>query len=226
MKLKILTGVLGIVAFGIFGVTGLIQFNGYRNDVNTTKSEITSLQTKYQELSEQEQTSLHNLEESGNGGFLDNVRMASMLSNITGSQFNSITALQQVEGEMMSIIKITDPADAIAFTNTVQYVQYDYTITDATQFIAALSSMNLIVYEAKIDIENNTASIIIPSASQLTGDVGIISDTQSEVVPGVDNTEVSSPVINDSTGIYDEGGYIQSEDATSEEVDYYEIEMR
>ena len=226
MKLKILTGVLGIVAFGIFGVTGFIQFNNYRSDVNMAKSEITSLQTKYQELSGQEQESLHNLEESGNGGFLDNVRMASMLSDIAGAQFNNITALQQVGGEMMNIIEITDPADAIAFTNTVQYVQYDYTITDPTQFIAALSSMNLVVYEARIDIENNTASIIIPSASQLTGDVSTISDTPVEEVSDFENTEVDSPVINDSTGIYDEGGYMQSEDTTSEEIDYYEIEMQ
>lgn len=235
MKLKILLGMLGIVASMILSITGLMQTNKLTSELKNTRAEIATMQNDYQGKSAEEQALLEDLERSGNSGFLDNLVMANQLSGLMGAEMKEITALQLVGDEMIEIIKITEPSDVSYFTNTVQYVRYDYTITDSAQFIAALSSLNLVIYSSDIDLVNSTASIIIPSASQISGEYAPVTEVEStgESLPEDSSemsSEVSSPTLNDSTGLYD-NNYLEESDSeatTGDEIDsdYYEIELQ
>lgn len=233
MKLKILIGVLGIVGSMILSIMGVINTGKITSDLKNARAELVTMQSEYQNKVSQEQTLLADLERSGNSGFLDNLVMANQLSGLMGAEIQSITALQLVSDEMIEIIKITEPADVSYFTNTVQYIRYDYTITDSTQFIAALSSLNLVIYDANIDLVNSTASIIIPSSSQISGEYAPVTNvgTAEESVTE-DSSQVSSPSLDDSTGIYTDGYLEDNTESLNEsgsdgvDSDYYEIELQ
>lgn len=238
MKIKYLIGCLGICSLLTVGVYyGKEVLSTYKSAAETV-SMGNDLVQEYADLTSNIASLQEQLSTAGKDVFLDNAKVASEFAGLSGATISSIDALEDASNLNSVLITITNPDDVAFFTDTVTAISYSFTITDMNAFLNALSSATFIAEDVEIDLDNNTARIIVPSSSALyTRDASAESisenSTESVIENNTENVMESTETVSipENSGVYDSpddvtgiGEVTDLSDNEDYDMNYYVIE--
>lgn len=127
--------------------------------------------------------------ESGDRAFLlDNVAIAERCVNLNGGNLTKIVAQSVVDGELTSIVEVAEPADTMYFTESVDFMEFDYNVTDALAFTDAVRASEMVWDYVSIDFSSGTAILRVAAADNLNGSY----TEEGAVIPSVPEVPESS----------------------------------
>lgn len=189
----------------LLGISGFSLKNTLSTYIKISK-DTQDVERDVQALSENIETAKCQLDNTGKTFLLNNAGIAGQVLQLQGATNTAITAQTVIDGTLTDIVSVASIDDVSYFTESVEYMQFDFDIIDLAGFINSVKESTVIWDYVSIDTVNSKAIVRVAAAK---------SDVKTYENASEDTTKSATPsdIINQDNTI---GGALEQNPATEQ----------